>query len=210
MLLCNSTNIYISKGIFDAQTFLLDFKTFNVSNILYTSRASKFQISLYNEGLQTLCTEVGFPHSLYTTTTCPRSSCPFYIVTCYIKWDTSSWTYSRMSKILFITGFSKYLECTHTYWIQEGFPNVIYTTRGQIFCCMNKYCGEKFNFNHNKSGKKWDFDWWKREKLTFLLNLVEGTAIAPPCTPLYIAPFIVYCFYAGRPKTERSETTSKA
>ena len=28
-------------------------------------------------------------------TVCPRSSDPFYIVTYYIKWATSSWTYGK-------------------------------------------------------------------------------------------------------------------
>ena len=28
------------------------------------------------------------------TTMCPRSSDPFYIVTYYMKWITTSWTYS--------------------------------------------------------------------------------------------------------------------
>ena len=30
----------------------------------------------------------------YLTTVCPRSSATFYIVTYYIKWVTTSWTYS--------------------------------------------------------------------------------------------------------------------
>ena len=30
----------------------------------------------------------------YCTTVCPRSSDPFHIVTCYIKWVTTSWTHS--------------------------------------------------------------------------------------------------------------------
>ena len=28
------------------------------------------------------------------STICPRSSDPFYVVSCYIKWATTSWTHS--------------------------------------------------------------------------------------------------------------------
>ena len=31
---------------------------------------------------------------LYATTVCPRRSDPFYVVTYYIKWVTTSWTYT--------------------------------------------------------------------------------------------------------------------
>ena len=40
----------------------------------------------------------------YYITVCPRSSDPFYIVTYYIKWVTTSWTHSR----------SQYSD--HTFW----------------------------------------------------------------------------------------------
>ena len=30
----------------------------------------------------------------YNDTVCPRSSDPFYVSTCYIKWVTTFWTYS--------------------------------------------------------------------------------------------------------------------
>ena len=33
-------------------------------------------------------------HMWYTYTVCPRSLDPFYIVTYYVKWDETSWTYS--------------------------------------------------------------------------------------------------------------------
>ena len=29
-------------------------------------------------------------------TVCPRTSCPFYVVTYYIKWVTTSWTHSML------------------------------------------------------------------------------------------------------------------
>ena len=32
--------------------------------------------------------------SIHVLTVCPRSSDPFYIVSYYIKWVTTSWTYS--------------------------------------------------------------------------------------------------------------------
>ena len=31
------------------------------------------------------------------TTMCPRSSYPIHILSNYIKWDTTSWTYSNMT-----------------------------------------------------------------------------------------------------------------
>ena len=36
-----------------------------------------------------------------TGTVCPRSYGPFYIVTYYIEWVTTSWTYSMSSKLLY-------------------------------------------------------------------------------------------------------------
>ena len=36
--------------------------------------------------------------SILTNTVCPRSSDPFYIVSYYIKWVTTSWTYSKRFK----------------------------------------------------------------------------------------------------------------
>ena len=44
--------------------------------------------SLAISGLTLFC---GFPK---TYTVCPRSSYPFYVVTYYIKWVTTSWTHS--------------------------------------------------------------------------------------------------------------------
>ena len=32
-------------------------------------------------------------------TVCPRSSDPFYVVTYYIKWVTTSWTHSNIARI---------------------------------------------------------------------------------------------------------------
>ena len=37
-------------------------------------------------------------------TVCPRSSDPFYIVIYYIKWVTTSWTYSSDKHVLFLPG----------------------------------------------------------------------------------------------------------
>ena len=35
-----------------------------------------------------------------TRTVCPRSSGPFYVVTYYIKWVTTSWTHSIISLVV--------------------------------------------------------------------------------------------------------------
>ena len=37
----------------------------------------------------------------YGHTVCPRSSDSFYMVTCYIKWVTISWTYSISLSVLY-------------------------------------------------------------------------------------------------------------
>ena len=41
---------------------------------------------------QTLAAMAAQVDLLSYNTVCPRSSDPFYVVTCYIKWVTTSWT----------------------------------------------------------------------------------------------------------------------
>ena len=41
-------------------------------------------------------------HNNIVHTVCPRSSAPFYIVTYYIKWGTTSWTYSTSINVICI------------------------------------------------------------------------------------------------------------
>ena len=38
--------------------------------------------------------EPAFAHNIDAHTVCPRSSDPFYVVTYYLKWTTTAWTYS--------------------------------------------------------------------------------------------------------------------
>ena len=40
-----------------------------------------------------------FDLTLGSTTVCPESSDPFYMVSYYIRWVTTSWTYSTNSEI---------------------------------------------------------------------------------------------------------------
>ena len=39
--------------------------------------------------------------SMQLHTVCPRSSDPFYVVTYYVKWVTTSWTYSIIHDVFF-------------------------------------------------------------------------------------------------------------
>ena len=58
---------------------------------------------------------------------CPRSSDPFYIVSYYIKWVTTSWTYSREDEIYpFLKLFSSHTTSSvYLLYVQEVF--IIFT-----------------------------------------------------------------------------------
>ena len=59
-------------------------------------------------------------------TVCPRSSDPFYIVTYYVKWVTTSWTYSNRSSFLshFFFLFGSYFSFSLA---KSLFPNIFVT-----------------------------------------------------------------------------------
>jgi len=48
--------------------------------------------------VQDNCTDVMFPatFTLYVHTVCPRSCDPFHIVSYFIEWVTTSWTYNTL------------------------------------------------------------------------------------------------------------------
>ena len=53
-------------------------------------------MSVYNLNMCGINMQVGMPHrDAPFDTVCPRSSAPFYVITYYIKWVTTSWTYSN-------------------------------------------------------------------------------------------------------------------
>ena len=48
--------------------------------------------------------------TLATSSVCPGSSDPFYIVTYYIKWVTTSWTYCIMRRCDFFAEISEFFQ----------------------------------------------------------------------------------------------------
>ena len=67
----------------------LDFST--IENIILEIFSVEIKWNNRNCRIFNECTTV--------STVCPRSSDPFYIVSYYIKWVTTSWTYSMSTKI---------------------------------------------------------------------------------------------------------------
>ena len=92
----------------------MQFMIFKITGFpLLTLKLSAFCVEVYyiNIYIYILHIYISIVH-----TVCPRSSDPFYIVSCYIKWGTTSWTHSMYIYIFrahFLT-ISLSLKCIST------------------------------------------------------------------------------------------------
>ena len=74
-----------------------------------------FAVWMEREREQTMvCEQQRYLTSVLGDTVCPRSSDPFYVVTYYIKWVATSWTYSMFINFLVVTRKESMLSSIHS------------------------------------------------------------------------------------------------